>query len=232
MLKLLLFSLIIIVGCTSPVSFYEEQQASSNTINWLKTKSSFIDDKPTDRYFTSLTTRLNLAIKFLVIRDSISNNNIQNINWHIHILKDERPAAFSVGAGNIVLTSGLIKELHTESELAAILSHEMAHQILGHINTQLARHKTNTNKPELQFSIEDETAADQLGLKVLKQSGFEPSASLTAFNVILKEYSKEASPPKWLSQRAAFLFQQLNQGLDGIPRTYDSREFQKMRAEL
>jgi predicted Zn-dependent protease len=43
------------------------------------------------------------------------------------------PQAMNLGGGQILITRGLLEQLDTESQLAWILSHEMAHQLLGHL---------------------------------------------------------------------------------------------------
>ena len=64
---------------------------------------------------------------------------------NIQIVNDETPNAFTFANGTIVLTTGLLATLHTEDELAAILTREAAHYILDHsvanVNAAIRRQK-------------------------------------------------------------------------------------------
>jgi len=55
-----------------------------------------------------------------------------DIHYNFYILDTDRINAVSCPGGYIVLTKGLLKTLGDESELAALLAHEMAHVIAGH----------------------------------------------------------------------------------------------------
>ncbi|MBT4484156.1 MAG: M48 family metalloprotease, partial [Candidatus Latescibacteria bacterium] len=72
-------------------------------------------------------------------------NYIHSVGWYIaectdrydmrfnyYIIDTDRVNAVSCPGGYIVLTKGLLKLLNDESELAALLAHEMAHVIAGH----------------------------------------------------------------------------------------------------
>ena len=55
-----------------------------------------------------------------------------DIRFNYYILDTDRINAVACPGGYIVLTTGLLKLVHDESELAALLAHEMAHVIAGH----------------------------------------------------------------------------------------------------
>lgn len=58
-------------------------------------------------------------------------------NVNIVIINDEDQNAFTFSNGTIVITTSLLATLHSEDELVAILSHEIAHFVLDHsvVNT-------------------------------------------------------------------------------------------------
>lgn len=66
-------------------------------------------------------------------------------NVNIIILEDGIQNAFTFTNGTIAITTGLLASLHTEDELVAILSHEIAHFVLDHsidnVNAQIKRQK-------------------------------------------------------------------------------------------
>ncbi len=55
-----------------------------------------------------------------------------DMRFKFYILDTDRINAISCPGGYIVLTKGLLRKLSDESELAALLAHEMAHVIAGH----------------------------------------------------------------------------------------------------
>ena len=64
-----------------------------------------------------------------------------DIHYIYYILDTDRINAVSCPGGYIVLTRGLLELLHDESELAALLAHEMSHVIAGHGMTQVIEDK-------------------------------------------------------------------------------------------
>lgn len=52
--------------------------------------------------------------------------------WHISVVRDHSVNAFAIGDGRVYITDGAIRFADSEHELAAILAHEMGHQLAGH----------------------------------------------------------------------------------------------------
>ena len=86
-----------------------------------------------------------------------------------YILDTDRVNAVSCPGGYIVLTRGLLALLHDESELAAVLAHEMAHVIAGHAMQTLGENET-AQKANTSFDIlaqetgTSETEQDLIGI--------------------------------------------------------------------
>jgi Zn-dependent protease with chaperone function len=57
----------------------------------------------------------------------------KDINWTITILDDPIINAFVMPSGQIVVFTGMLELMKTDDMLAAILGHEMAHAIMGHM---------------------------------------------------------------------------------------------------
>ena len=55
-----------------------------------------------------------------------------DLPWQFAVLEDEEIYAFSTPGGNIFITRGLLKRVHSEEELAGILAHEIAHVVKKH----------------------------------------------------------------------------------------------------
>ena len=52
--------------------------------------------------------------------------------YHFIVLEREEPNAFGGPAGVVMVTTGLLRKLQTEEELAAVLAHEVSHVQRGH----------------------------------------------------------------------------------------------------
>jgi len=75
------------------------------------------------------------------------------------VIESRSPNAFIRKGHEVVLTTGMAKQVTEPSELAFVLAHEVAHVALGH---------------HLQGGVSAEVAADSLALKVMTALGFNP----------------------------------------------------------
>lgn len=57
---------------------------------------------------------------------------IENVTWKFRVLRDPQPNAFALPNGSIYVTTGLIGLLDNESQLAAVLAHEITHVTRRH----------------------------------------------------------------------------------------------------
>jgi len=60
-----------------------------------------------------------------------------DLPWRFVVFQDAAPSAFSVPGGFVFLSTGLLKAVKDESELAGALGHEIAHVALAHGAAQL-----------------------------------------------------------------------------------------------
>ena len=118
-------------------------------------------------------------------RTPIIYDNDSDPNAYVHFL-DEKNFTFHV-------TSGLLKILETEDEIAGVLGHEIGHVRLGHyadmILTDTANTLMNSNTDNvdpfaleigridselrgMKFSRQQETQADDYGVNLLQKSGY------------------------------------------------------------
>jgi|GEM_PF-5786203 len=82
--------------------------------------------------------------------------------------------AFTRGAREIVISGRLLQSLDASSELAFVLAHELSHLALGHSRGG---------------KLEDEIHADRLALSLLRRSGFDPCAGVTALVRVASPYA-------------------------------------------
>ena len=124
-----------------------------------------------------------------------------DLPWHFGIIETESVNAFATPGGNIFITRGLIQRIHTESELAGVLGHEMAHVVQKHHLADIKKHATQGLFLDLAqirgggglrgdaarafarvgletysrgLSREDELEADAIGVVIAARAGYEP----------------------------------------------------------
>lgn len=65
----------------------------------------------------------------------------RRFDYHFYVVKEQEPNAFAIPGGHIFVTSGLIRFVDTEDELAGVIGHEIAHSVLRHIDKAMERAK-------------------------------------------------------------------------------------------
>ena len=61
---------------------------------------------------------------------------LENVSWRFRALRDPQPNAFALPNGSIYVTTGLMSLVDNESQLAAVLAHEMTHVLRRHTYLQ------------------------------------------------------------------------------------------------
>jgi predicted Zn-dependent protease len=116
---------------------------------------------------------------------------VAKVNW------GDVPNAFAMPGGVIVVSTGLISIVKSESELVAVLAHEMGHVELGHCFdmmkfTMLSRKITNMPLGELadfayhlligtSFSKTQEDEADDYAFQLVAETNYDPRGISRAF---------------------------------------------------
>jgi len=123
--------------------------------------------------------------------------------WRFGVLDAEAINAFAAPGGFVLVTSGLLRQLASEDELAAVLAHEIAHVTRHHHYQALVRQRhveaARKNPPtDLEKDIGDfaaltrasavlytrgldrraEHEADLVGVQLMTIAGYDPSAQL------------------------------------------------------
>ena len=139
----------------------------------------------------------------------------RRINWEVKLVKTEALNAFCLPGGFIFFTTGIVDTLKTDSELAAVMAHEMIHADRKHT----LRMAAESNKVTLgalaaillsggatapivlaqvaqvaitsSYTMELEKEADRLGLEALIQSGYSPTGMVTLFEHFMAEEYKQ-----------------------------------------
>ncbi len=140
------------------------------------------------------------------IIDDLQKYKKKSFKYEIRLLNSSSPNAMALPGGIIFVTTGLIKILKSESELVAVIAHEMGHIELSHCLDSvkyeiLSKKILHNNLGALadfarrflvrhSFSKNQEDEADTYGFNLLKNSKYDPSAMFKTFSR-LKEASKQ-----------------------------------------
>lgn len=130
-----------------------------------------------------------------------------DLKFHFTVLNDEMINAFALPGGFVYITRGMLTHMNSESELAAVLGHEVAHITEKHairrqnrqkgfnfLNTVLA---IGTGQPGIYelgnifggvlitgYSREFELEADEVGAEYMAKAGYSPEAMLKTIEIL------------------------------------------------
>jgi predicted Zn-dependent protease len=130
------------------------------------------------RYLQSLGERLALARN---VPRWLTDTDWPVNQWRFSMVRDMSVNAFSIGDGRVYLTEGSFDFVNSEAELAAILAHEIAHQLAGHFcgrGQQLNGSARQIGSLTQVMDNTKEMQADYLALDILRSTGFPASAML------------------------------------------------------
>ena len=110
--------------------------------------------------------------------------------WRFTVVRDLGVNAFAIGDGRIYVTEGVVTFADDEAEVAAILAHEMGHELAGHLRPQPRKtgffggssrqeDATTVGSVTQPLDPEKEMEADRISLDLLERAGLNPRAALT-----------------------------------------------------
>jgi len=148
-------------------------------------------------------------------------------NFNFYLVEDPNTInAFALPGGQVSITRGLYNRLENEAQLAGVLGHEVGHVIAEHSAQQMAKGQLGqmiatavgvgasgedgrgryagvaammaNQMLQLKYTRGDETQADEIGLKYMKEAGYDP-AEMVAVMEILKSAAGGSRQPEILS---------------------------------
>ncbi len=102
--------------------------------------------------------------------------------------------SFALPTGEVYVTAALISRMHSEGQVAALLANAIAHVALGHsMQPSAPTGAGEANASVLQFTAEQETAADAKALKIMADTGYSPESMLSMFKLLTDAYNAGAN---------------------------------------
>lgn len=158
----------------SSVSLSEEIQLGEKLLKEIKLKNKLIESGSVYH-----------QVKQILIK--LQNNiiNPRGFNYSIYVIDSEDLNGFTCG-GKIFITTKMVQFCTNESEIAAVLSHEIAHNELSHIADNISREKTASIFGEIgdftaffgsllttPFNQRNEVHSDLVGIDIMYKSGYD-----------------------------------------------------------
>jgi predicted Zn-dependent protease len=148
-----------------------------------------------------------------------------NLPWTFRVVDDPAINAFAIPGGFVYVTRGLLAHLTSEAQLASVVGHEIGHVTARHTaaamsqqqliglglaagsmaSSQVAKYAGTANQAlgilYLKFSRDNESQADQLGLRYMRRASYDPREMPGVFVMLDREGKAAGSAgrlPTWL----------------------------------
>ncbi|MEO8504695.1 MAG: M48 family metalloprotease [Acidobacteriota bacterium] len=138
-------------------------------------------------------------------------------DFHFYVLADMRTVnAFALPGGPVFITRALLSRLGNEAQLAGVLGHQVGHLVARHSNparglrdeadaaddevSRTGEGHTATMSDHisrLKYSRDDELEADELGVQMMSEAGYDPRA-LVGVMAMLAQATSGGRPPEFL----------------------------------
>ena len=159
------------------------------------------------------------------------NPRARNWQWEVNLIGSSQINAFCMPGGKIAFYSGILEKLQlTDDEVAMVMGHEVAHALREHARERMAKSmgtniaarvagavassyfgidsritdgvaRGGANLLTLEFSREDESEADLVGMELAARAGFNPRSGVTLWQKM--GAASKGAPPQWLSTHPA-----------------------------
>ena len=232
-----LVSLAFVVASCNKVPLTGRSQMSllpeSNMVEMsLTSYSQFLDTNKvsTNQEHTAMVKRVGGNIAKAVekyLKDNGYGSYLENFQWEFNLIEDDIPNAWCMPGGKVVVYTGILPLTQTETGLAVVMGHEVAHAVARHGNERMSHAmlvqmggiavgealKSKPNETQaifsaaygigsqvgvmLPFSRQHEYEADKMGLIFMAIAGYNPEESVAFWQRMSAKGGQK--PPEFLS---------------------------------
>ncbi len=157
------------------------------------------------------------------VGDRLAKVSDRKLPYEFSVVNDSTPNAWALPGGKIALNRGLLVELRSEAELAAVLGHEIVHAAARHSAQSIERGAflkgallaagvalADTDYRDIgllgagvgaqltnqKFGRDDETEADLYGIRYMVRAGYDPAAAVGLQETFVR--LAEGKQPGWV----------------------------------
>lgn len=134
----------------------------------------------------------------------------KDITYHFKVIESDQVNAFAAPGGYVYFYTGLLREMKSESEMAAVMAHEISHVVGRHSVKRLQKALGMAVAYELVFggegagkaldaaigvgmslvfadySRDDEREADNFGIQYMVKAGYDPNGATAMFETLAR----------------------------------------------
>jgi predicted Zn-dependent protease len=177
--------------------------------------------KSTDKEATAMIQRVGTKIQKAVEQFAQQNgwaNRLDGYKWEYNLVESDQVNAWCMPGGKVVFYTGILPITQTETGVAVVMGHEVAHAVAEHANLGgLALSAAVKDKPQetqqlwmgafglgaqvgvlLPFSRSHESEADRMGLIFMAMAGYDPNEAVSFWQRMAAKKGGQA-PPEFLS---------------------------------
>ncbi len=155
------------------------------------------------------------------------NPRAKDWRWEVNLIDSRQVNAFCLPGGKIAFYRGILEQLSlSDDEVAMVMGHEIAHALREHARERMAKSaatqgvariggaiaagvwgidprltdglaRGGANLLTLEFSREDESEADLVGMELAARAGYDPRTGVTLWQKM--GAAGKGAPPQWLS---------------------------------
>lgn len=197
---------------------------------FLKENKLSVNDKNT-AMVKRVGSRIQSSVE-MYFTDNGMGDQLRDYQWEFNLIENDEVNAWAMPGGKVVVYTGLLPVAKTETGLAVVMGHEIAHAVAKHGDERMshvlvaqmggmALSEALKNRPEktrelwlsvfgvgaqvgvlLPFSRTQESEADHLGLIFMAMAGYDPNEAVDFWQRMSAE-KQGASPPEFLSTHPA-----------------------------
>ena len=179
---------------------------------------------PTD---SAQVKRLRAIAQRIIPFAVVWNPRARDWQWEVNLIGSRQVNAFCMPGGKIAFYSGILTQLKlSDDEVAMVMGHEVAHALREHARKRMGKSavtqgaarlggavvasvlgidprltdaaaRGGANLLTLEFSREDESEADLVGMELAARAGYDPRAGVSLWQKM--GAANKNAPPQWLS---------------------------------
>lgn len=215
-------------GPSTGASLRAERDQSRELVAELRRRDMLIEDRALNAYVGSVAQKI----------DRVRPQGAPKLRTFV--VKDAGVNAFTTGGGFVFVTAGLLGAMENEAQFAFVMAHEIAHIDRGHVSRGARQREMASGlaalgaiaaavagvPPELarvgaglgaqyavaDFSREQETEADAVGMRYLAGAGWNGLEGAESFAVLGRLYGEARGASAWFASHPAASDRQVRLG--------------------